>query len=427
MRRLGAAVASISILVAAACGGGAVESDGTRTLTVFGPYRGAEADAFAASMRSFEEQSGIDVRYVGSANFVVDLRTTVATGVDEPDVAIVPQPGLVEEFIASGSLVALDEERIDVLIENYDSNVLALDGGSSSDPSYVVPYRQTVKSIVWFRPEVFAERGWEVPETLDQLVELADRIEAEPGIAPWCFSISSGTATGWPATDWVEDLVLRLGGPDVYDEWVSGDRLFDDPVVRDAFEMFQSLVLGAGRHAGDTRTILQTDVQDTDEPMFGPEPGCGMFKQANFALSWMPDGTSIEPGGDVDFFVLPGIESGAAPLVVGGDNAVAFNDSDETFELMAYLATPESGAEWARRGGYVSARNSVDVDTYYTAADRRFVELFLDDRTIRFDGSDSMAPDVGSSLWWSEITSWIGGATSLDDMVSALDDARLTD
>jgi alpha-glucoside transport system substrate-binding protein len=157
-------------------------------------------------------------------------------------------------------------------------------------------------------------------------VRLVEQIEDGDGtIAPWCFAMQSGTATGWAATDWVEDLVLRQAGPDVYDEWASGERRFDDPAIREALTTFDDLVIDSGRTAGGLRNILQTEVTNASAPLFADEPGCAMYKQASFAESWFPDGTTV--GDDVDFFVLPGTDADEpTALVVGGDSLVQFND-----------------------------------------------------------------------------------------------------
>ena len=147
-----------------------------------------------------------------------------------------------------------------------------------------------------------------------------------------------------------------------------------------------------------------------------------MYKQASFAEEWFPDG--IEVGDEVDFFVLPGIGDGAVtPMVVGADALVQFSDDAEVHRLMEYLVTPDGGHEWARRGGYLSGRTSVDVETYYTDTDQLFVDLLLDGRELRFDASDVMQPEIGSGLLWREITRWTAGTTSTDQFIATIDEA----
>jgi len=194
--------------------------------------------------------------------------------------------------------------------------------------------------------------------------------------------------------------------------------------VREAFTEFQRLVLDRGRSAGGLRSLLQTEVQSASEPLFANPAGCVLYKQASFADAWFPDGIDIGPDADVDFFVLPGVTADEpAPLVVAGDFVVQFDDRADVHDLVAYLATPTGAQAWAKQGGYLSQRTSVDPNLYYEGVDRRFAELLVDDPTTRFDASDMMPPAVGSDLLWEEITLWIAGTRTLDDLVANLDDA----
>ena len=392
-------------------------------IEIFGPYRGAEADNFAASLKGFEQDTGIEVHYTGSADFVSDLQQRVESGLDAPDIAVVPQRGLITDLVERDLVVALDDRTLTAIDENYGGRADDLTRGADG---FVAPYRIAPKSLVWCRPDVFTQHGWEVPATFDELVDLVDRIGAEDttdaGIAPWCFAMAAGTATGWAATDWVEDVVLHQAGTDAYDQWTAGTLAWDDPTIRQALTTVDDLVVAAGRSVGGLRRILQGDVTEASAPMFADPPGCAMYKQASFAQSWFPDDVVI--GEDVDFFVMPGTDPAeSSPMIIGADGLVQFNDDQRVDELMAYLVSPDGGREWARRGGYLSGRTSVDLDTYYTDADRQFAEVLLDGRELRFDASDLMPPKIGSGLLWSEITAWVAGTSSIDSFVTTIDDA----
>ncbi len=424
MRRLLASLVVASALAACADPSSSAPGD---AIDVFGPYRGVEADNFAASLQGFEDSTGIDVNYTGSADFVSDLRQRIESGLDAPDIAVVPQPGLISEAVDRGVAVPLADATVAAIVENYGDRAAELTMGNEG---FTAPYRVSAKSLVWYRPDVFEEHGWAVPTTLDELEALVDEIgRAETGsatpIAPWCFTMAAGTATGWAATDWVEDLVVRQAGIDVYDRWTAGEVAWSDPAIREALTTFDEFVVASGRAAGGLRSILQVDVTRAGEPLFRTPAECAMYKQASFAESWFPDGVDV--GDEVDFFVLPGVEDGvAAPMLVGADGLVQFSDDDDVHRLMEYLVTPDGAREWARRGGYLSARTSVDVETYYTDTDQLFADLLLDGRELRFDASDVMPPEIGSGLLWREITGWTAGTTSLDDFVATIDNAVAT-
>jgi alpha-glucoside transport system substrate-binding protein len=424
MRRLPLLVLGVTM---AACGNPVTPESGTvdeAAIDVFGPYRGAEADSFAASLRHFEDTTGIAVNYTGSADFVSDLRQRIESGLDAPDIAVIPQPGLIAEIVDRGTAVALDDATLDAIAEHYGERGAALTGGLGS---FVAPYRVSPKSLVWYRPDVFEQEGWSIPTTLDELVDLVDRIEdghdgSSTPIAPWCFAMASGSATGWAATDWVEDLVVRRSGPDVYDRWSSGDLPWTDPAIRDALTEFDGLVVQSGRAAGGLRTILQVDVARAADPLFRDPAGCAMYKQASFAEAWFPDG--VEIGRDVDVFVLPGVAGGEpAPMIVGADSLVQFSEGDQVDRLMQYLVSPDGGREWARRGGYLSGRTSIDVETYHTDSDRQFARWLTDGRELRFDASDLMPPEIGADLLWREITRWTAGTIGADELTATIDGA----
>jgi alpha-glucoside transport system substrate-binding protein len=414
MKELVARLVAIAAVLASCSGSSG--ADGAEAVTVFGPWVDGDADAIADVLDGFD---GAEVRYTGSGDFTTDLGVRIASGVDRPDVAFVPQPALIDELIASGDLVPFSDEAVTAITDGFAPSSWTR---SEDGAVYALPYRSNVKSLVWFRPEVFAANGWEIPSTLDELDALVAEIESSTDIAPWCFSISAGGETGWPATDWIEDLVLRQSGPEVYDQWVAGEIGFTDPRIERAFETFDRLVLSQGHALGGRQDVLEVEVARTNAGLFTTEPGCAMYKQASFATSWFPDGTSIGADGDVDFFTLPGEVAGESPpLLVAGTSAVQLTDRSEVDDLITYLASPDGGRAWARRGGYVSARTNVESDRYYRGVDGRFSELLQTAPVTRFDASDQFGSSLRRAVL-DGMTSWIAGRETLDDLLASLDE-----
>ena len=414
------------VLVLWRCTAGSDGDEEPALVSVFGPWLGEEAVAFAAVLDDFTDATGIEVAYVGSSDFDSDLRSRVTDGLGLPDFAIVPQPALIAELVAMGVVEPLADETVDALVQNFPfsrDELVVFDG-----EAYLEPYRNNLKSLVWYRPEVFAERGWEVPTTLDDLHALVEEI-AITDVAPWCFTMEAGSVTGWTATDWVEDLVLRRGGTAAYDEWLSGERPFDDELIREAYEEFEELVLAPGRVAGGIQRVVSTDVAEASGPLFTDPPGCAMYKQGSFAVNWFPDHTEVGSDGDVDAFVLPGVDADASPpLLVGGDGAVRFNDRDEVAELMTFLATPEGTRAWVDRGGFLSRRTTVDLDEY-DEVDTRFATLLLDATDVRFDASDTLVSSVREVLLTESArfvaeANYLDPTAGLDTLVAAVDRAR---
>ena len=396
------------------------EAERPADVTVFGPWLGADADAFVESV----DRSGSPavVRYTGTGDLERDLRRRVERGVDLPDLAVVPQAGLVADLAEAGRLVPFSEEVTASIVGSRARPAASLDRDGRAR---ALPYRTTVKSLLWYRPEVFAEHGWSPPATLDELHSLVAEIQATDGIAPWCFGTFSGSASGWPATDWIEDLVLRRLGPEAYDEWASGARPFDDPGVRAAFEELAELVLEGDRVAGGRSAVLDRELAQVAAGLFADDGGCALLKQADFAATWFPDGTTVGPDGDVDVVALPGVDEGAAPLVQGGDVIVQLTARADLDPLLAFLAAPEGAAAWAERGGFVSDRDDVDPATSYAAGSQPIVELLVADRTRRPDASEGFHATF-RDVYHAGLVDWIAGTITLDDLLPLLDEARAT-
>jgi alpha-glucoside transport system substrate-binding protein len=418
---LPALLLALCLAVAACAGSGTPTPVSDETIEIFGPYQGVEADRFIETLQPFVDSAGVDVRYIGSVDFVDDLRRRVGKANDPPDIAIVPQPGLIRQFAEDGDIVELSEQTEAEIADNYPEAAAAL--GRIDDTSYGVPFRLAVKSLVWYRPDVFAQHGWTPPKTLDELDELVAEIESKTDLAPWCFSMEAGTATGWTATDWVEDLVLRTAGPDPYQEWATGEVGFDDPEIAAAFDDFQALVLAPGRVAGGLESVVETPVSEALGPLFSDPPGCALYKQADFATSWMPDGTTIGADGDVDWFLLPGETEEPPPVLVGGDQAVQFRRDPDVDALMAYLAGQDAGESWVRHGGFLSPKSTIPEDAYPGDFLPRLVEAVGTAPALRFDASDQLPPDVGSGLLWQRITEWVQGVLDYPTFADEIDAA----
>ncbi len=398
--RLTLALAGLA-LVAAACS--TSPPDDANAVTVFGNMRGADADAVRAVLARFEDETGIEVRFTGSASFPTAIRERVEEG-NAPDIGLFPQPGLLNDLAAEGYVVPL---RADVADVASSSLLPSLEGAlGSANAANGVLYQVQVKSLVWYPPAEFAARGYEVPTTWAELEDLSQRMSAD-GLNPWCVGVSAFGATGWPATDWVEDIVLRAYDPDVYDAWVAGDIPFTDARIGSAIATFGSLVLSDEGAKGGRRGILNTSPARAQDPMFASPPGCLMYKQASFQLPNLPGDVTVGEGGDVDVFVLPGMDSDPPPILIGGTVAAAFTDSEETWALMRFLATAASGEPWAQQASFISPRADFDPNAYGSDFDRRMAAIIAGADIVRFDASDLMYSPVGTRSFFDAMVQYI--------------------
>lgn len=412
-RRRASAIAAVAVL-AVFVGSCSPHADQHRsTLEVFVPYLGADAESFAASVAPFEDATGVDVQIVGSGSFAGDIQDRVISA-DTPDVAVFPQPSLLLSFAEKGIIVPLP----DILQPDTPDDTLhtITDIGGIL---HGIWFRAAVKSLVWYRPSEFTERGYTPPHTWDELTVLTEMMIAD-GVAPWCLGMRSFGSTGWVGTDWIEDIILRLDGAAVYDSWVTGELPFESPEVRNAFATFGSVVHTKGSVFGGPRRVLTESWQTAADPMFADPVGCMMQRQASFWAPDLPPGSVF--GEDFSVFVLPGQSAGNHPIVASGDIAGAFTDSPEAAAFMEFLAQPESGEGWAALGGFTSPHATFDPEAYATELDREVGQILTTATVVRFDGSDLMPPEVGTGTFWDGMRTFVANG-DLSTTLTVIDDS----
>ncbi|MBE9079905.1 carbohydrate ABC transporter substrate-binding protein [Romeria aff. gracilis LEGE 07310] len=403
-------------LLLSACGGDETAGGGENSVTVLGVIVGDQQEKLEEALAPFEEETGIDVIYEGTDAFATLLQVRAESG-DAPDIAMFPQTGLMDDFARAGQLIPITEFIDEATLQDaYPENWLEL--ATVEGEMYGIWYRASVKSLVWYRPSEFEAAGYDVPETWDELIALSDQIVADGG-TPWCIGLESGESTGWPGTDWVEDIMLRTAGPEGYDQWVNHEIPFDAEPVQNAFERFGDIILNPDYVVGGTVGAISTPFGDSPQGLFTDPPNCYLHRQANFIASFFP--AAAELGEDVDVFLLPAIdEQYGVPVLVAGDIFSMFNDTPAARALMEYLATPEPHEIWAGRGGFLSPHLQVSPDAYPDPVSQKEAEFLANAETIRFDGSDSMPQAVGTGTFWSGIVDYVAG-TPADEVLSDIE------
>ncbi len=384
-----------------------------KEVSIFGVWVDEDETRFKEALAPFEERTGIKINYEGSKEFET-LITVRVEGGNAPDIANFPQPGLMASFARGGQLVKLaDFMNIDQLKQDYIQSWVDL--GSVDGDLYGVFYRASTKSLVWYPVPAFEEAGYKVPETWDELIALSDQM-VQDGNTPWCISIEHAGATGWVATDWMEDIMLRTVEPEVYDQWVNHEIPFNDPRVKNAAEIMGKIWFNEDYVYGGRTGILTIPVADTQNPMFEDTPGCWMHRQAGWIPAFFPEGK--EAGKDSNFFYLPPIDPALGkPVLGGGDVFAMFNDRPEVRAVLEYLATPDAAKVWIEKGGFISPNKNVELDWYANDVDRRQAEIIKNATTFRFDASDLMPAEVGTGTFWKGMVDYVNG----DDLDKVLD------
>lgn len=384
-------------------------------LTVFGPWLGPDQENVEKVLAGFAAASGHDVSYVGSDSFEQQIMIDAEAG-SAPNVAVFPQPGLAADMAKRGFLTPLADGTADWVKENYAAGQSWVDlgtyaGADGADNLYGFFYKVDVKSLVWYAPENFEDAGYEVPTSMEDLKALTDQIVADGG-TPWCIGLGSGGATGWPATDWVEDMMLRTQTPADYDAWVKNDLKFNDPKVVAAIEEFGAFARNDAYVAGGAGAVASTDFRDSPKGLFDSPPQCYMHRQASFIPAFFPEGTVV--GEDADFFYFPAYAEKdlGAPVLGAGTVWAITNPSDAANELIAYLETPEAHETWMALGGFLTPHKGVDTSKFSDAATAKMNDILLAATTFRFDGSDLMPGAVGAGSFWTGMVDYTGGKSA---------------
>ena len=420
-------------LVLTGCGQTATEEAGDepaeepaeeKTVTVFGAFVDEDARRFREAMKPFEESTGITVEYEGSGDFETLILVRIE-GDNAPDLAAFPQPGLLGDFVKQGHLTDVSDWFEDgYMEEQYNQSWLDMATMEGPDGPIMagIWHRANVKSLVWYPVPEFEEAGYEIPETWDEMLALSDQMVAD-GNTPWCIGIESAGATGWVATDWMEDIMLRTQPVEKYDAWTTGELPFDSPEVKNAAEVMGEIWFNEDYVLGGTASILTTPFGDSATPMFDSPPSCFMHRQASFIPAFFPE--DVEVGTDVDYFYLPPIDEDLGKPVLGaGDIYGVFNDRPEVREFVKYLTTGASTEYWVKSGGFVSPHNDTPMDWYPTDADRGYAEILQNATTFRFDGSDLMPGAVGAGSFWTGMVDYVSAnGENLDEVMQTIDSA----
>lgn len=381
-------------------------------VTVFGPWLGPDQENVEAVLSAFADASGHDVRYVGSDALEQQILVDAEAG-SAPNVTVFPQPGLAADMASRGFLTPLADGTADWIRENYAAGQSWVDLGTYADENgedqlYGFFYKVDVKSLVWYIPENFEDAEYEVPETMEELKALTDQIVAD-GETPWCIGLGSGGATGWPATDWVEDLLLRTQPPEVYDGWTDNSIPFDDERIVAAIEEFGSFARNDDYVAGGTGAVATTDFRDSPKGLFDSPPQCYLHRQASFIPAFFPEGAEV--GVDVDFFYFPALAEKdlGTPVLGAGTLWAITNENEAAHDLIKFLQEVEAHEIWMAREGFLTPHTGVNPEVFGDPTLRKMNEILLNATTFRFDGSDLMPGAVGAGTFWTGMVDYAGG------------------
>ncbi|HAF51030.1 MAG: Extracellular solute-binding protein family 1 [Synergistales bacterium 54_24] len=395
-------------------GAQATHRDSVTVMTLWG---GKELEAFEGILDTFEKRTEVAVRVESAGRDLSILLMARLEAGNPPDLAVIPNPGQMRELARRGHLIPLD------FLKPRGYPKAFIESAQFCGRQYGLFLSADVKSLVWYRPRLFKEGGYEIPRSWSDMVALSEHMATE-GKTPWSIGLESGAASGWPGTDWIEDIFLRLHGPDAYDRWVEHEISWQNPLVKEAWETFGQILFNEDYVFGGIMGCLSINFADAALELFTEPPGCLMHRQGTFMQSFIRGNYPLlAPGRDYDAFPLPSIKGGGpAPLVASGDLISAFRDTREVRDLLSYLASPEAQSMWAKATGKLALHVDVPISTYSDPISAKAAELLTAAEVVKFDASDMMPAVVGSGAFWTGVLDYASGM-KLDDVLARIENA----
>jgi alpha-glucoside transport system substrate-binding protein len=387
------AIAGSVALVLSGCSGGSSNTNTTSasgsgsldgvTLNVAADWSGAEQSNFEKVLKQFSSDTGAKVNYTSYGTDVATTLNTKVQGGDPPDVAVIPQPGLLDSLAKAGSLIPLSSATDAVVKANFSQDWVDL--GSSGGKLYGVWFKGANKSTVWYNTKVYDTAGATQPKTWEDFTKQLKLI-SDSGV----YGLSIGADAGWPLTDWFENVYLRTAGGDKYDQLSKHEIPWTDESVTKALTTLGTLWSDSTLIQPGT---AQRTFGDSVISVFGDPPAAGTVYEGDFVAGNISSDTKSVVGKTAKFYDFPSV-GGSGPSVVGGGNvAVQLKDNKGAAALMKYLATPEAATIWVKAGGFTSPNKKVDMGSYPDATSKQIADSLVKAKTFRFDMSD-LAPSA---------------------------------
>ncbi|HEX9476820.1 MAG TPA: ABC transporter substrate-binding protein [Candidatus Dormibacteraeota bacterium] len=418
-------VAMAAVLTAVACGTSSTANKGT--VHFLGVWSGQEQKNWFAVLKPFEDSTGIKISYEASRDQDAILTSTVAAG-NPPDVAGAPSPQLLSQFAKQGKLIALnDAVDMTALAADTAPSWIKLGEPLNDGKLYQIFAWGAVKGLIWYDPKNFQSKSYGVPTSYQSLLDLQAQIKGS-GTTPWCITVESGSATGWPASDWLKEIVLSQAGPDVYDKWVAGTQKWSSSEIKKAFQTFGTIMGPNGSNIyGGPQYAVATAFGDVGTPMFANPPKCYMLNQASFITSFFTSANpSLQPVTDFNFFPLPDLNPAfTGAHVVAGDSFAMFKDTPQARALIKYLTTADAQAIWVKLGGKLAVNKNVSLDSYPDPLSKESAQIIVNTQIGKYDATDQMPADMKAAAW-ADLVKFIQNQGQLDSLLAHLDSVQAT-
>ena len=356
-------------------------------------WSGAEQEAFEKVLAAFTEQTGTRVTYTSGGDEIATVLRTAIEGKKPPQLAILPQPGLLNDLHEQKALKPIDDIVGDAVDESWAPTWREL--GSVDDELYGVFIKGSNKSTMFYSVGAFEDAEVEAPEDWEAFKTAASTL-SDSGVTP----LAIGGEAGWVLTDWFENLYIRIAGLEKYDQLTTHEIPWTDESVIQTLATFGE-ILSEEDWILDGPTSLS--FEESVDAVFRDEPRAAMVFEGDFVPTATDIAKAAEPKTDYDVFDFPSVE-GSDPVVVGGgDVVVMLEETEQSRVLLEFLASTEAAEVWIEEGGISSPNRDVDPETYTNEVVRQTAQTLAGAETFRFDLSDlvptELGGDVPGSMW----------------------------
>jgi alpha-glucoside transport system substrate-binding protein len=392
------------------------------SLSVIATWGGQEEEVFKSMIEPFTEETGIQVNFTGTRDMDAILSTRVDAG-NPPDVAVFANPGKLAEFVQQGEMVELDQILdMDMIRDEYSQSWVDL---GTIDGQYVGLFTKTAaKGFIWYDPETQEMYDVQIPESWDQLLELSRNIMNNTEMAPWVVALESGAASGWPGTDWLENIFIKMHGPELYNQWHQGELAWTSDEVRSVWEAWGKIVGNTDMMYGGSQYALTTNFNQAHVPVYKEDPSAVFTFQATFLKGFITDQyPNLEPETGFNVFRFPSInDEYAASVVIAGDVVGLFNDTPQSRAFIKYLATAEAQGYWLETGA-ISPNTEVALEEYTDPIIREAARTMQESEIVVFDASDLMPSELNQTFF-SGVMDYVQNPGSLDSILQELERVR---
>gem|GEM_PF-1964061 len=429
LRTIAIAVGAI-LLAGCSTGGGTTTGNSSTDVSIWVAWGGAELKSFRDVLAPFEKSSGIKVHITTNRDSTTQIANGIESGTELPDIApSTTDPIQLKSWVSKNKIQPLEtymEGAMAPYLANTYPALVNAPGGAADDPyigilgskHYMMMIKTQVKGLFWYNKKVFTGTA---PKTFDELLAI-NPSQYSGAQKLFCAAVESGAASGWPASDQIDNIIMRQNDPTFYNNWIEGKVKFTDPQIKLGYQTFLKEVSNANVYGG-SNTVLSTNFGKAGDPLFKSPPGCLFLEQATFIASFFTQNKpGLVAGTDFDFFGHPSMGNPQFDGNVNGfyDNLAVYNDTPAVRKLMQYLSTAEAQQIWADAGGTLGA---VKTLTYKDPIFKRAAEVAASAKNLLVTAGDFMPADMRNAFWKSllDVTRDPG---SLDKVLQHLDQVQ---